>query len=85
MAGCVAKAESTDYCGVKEPVQYLPKNLVCIPQTEAALSFMKSLKIPFEKTDDDPKTFWLSGENNKPVYKAEIKYDIPPEYDFSKK
>lgn len=85
VAGCVAKAESTDYCGVYEPVQYLPENLVCIPQTKEALSFMKSLKIPFEMTDDDPKTFWVSGESNKPVYKAEIKYDIPPEYDFSKK
>ena len=85
VAGCVAKAESTDYCGVREPVQYLPKKIVCFPQTKEALSFMKSLKIPFEKTDDDPKTFWVSGESNKPVYKAEIKYDIPPEYDFSKK
>lgn len=45
---------------------------------------MKSLKIPFEKTDDDPREFWISGENSKPVYKAQIKYDIPPEYVFSK-
>lgn len=60
------------------------EKIVCFPQTKEALSFMKSLKIPFEKTDDDPKMFWDSGESNKPVYKAEIKYDIPPEYDFSK-
>lgn len=83
--GCFVRTKCTDYCGVREPVQYLPKKIVCFPQTKEALSFMKSLNIPFEKTDDDPKTFWLSGESNKPVYKAEIKYDIPPEYDFSKK
>ena len=57
--GCFVRTKCTDYCGVREPVQYLPKKIVCFPQTKEALSFMKSLKIPFEMTDDDPKTFWV--------------------------
>ena len=29
--GCFVRTKCTDYCGVREPVQYLPKKIVCFP------------------------------------------------------